>query len=512
MSIKNILVIRAYRLGDILQLTPMFDGLKEQYPGCRIYFLTEEEYAPLISGNPRIDNIITITEKENRYIMKNKPEYYPRLFNDFYDLIAQLKEIKFDLIINRQFEFGAALACLVGAPLILGGAYTPQKGFYFNDRFSGELFDIVRSNRRMNKRNLVDWSCLIAGIKRDFIREISFPVPVSACNEARELLAGKPREDGLIGVQMGASKSFRQWGVDNFLPVLKWLTEKQGKKIILTGSEDEKEEAAIAVQTLGQDACLDLTGKTSLPVLASVISQCELLLTPDTGTMHIAAAVKTPVLAFFYGGAYPWETGPYGQGHFILWPDLPCAPCRNPQSCGNNHQCRNIFSPDIAIRALAEIFSARNSGEINWDSGNKIKLLYTETENDEQSLTAVSGRTKLPSKVMNLHSDLKINIPSNESLLAESNELADELLEGNDKTFMHFSNFFSNFSLYRTETAGCGFPEIPNGLYSLVNRALVNRDFIMLRDILKNEIYSLLNTNRKNQRTSRDLKRNAGNG
>lgn len=495
MDFKNILVIRTHRLGDVLQLTPMFQGLKMQYPGSKTFFLTGEDYVPLISANAYIDAVIPLDEKECRYLLKNKPGHYPRLFNDFYDLIGKMRKIHFDLIINRQYEFGAILAYLIGAPQIYGGSYTPERGHFFADRSSQELFDLVRSGRRKNQRNLTDWACRIAGIKKNFPRKIQFPVSACALQEAKMLISDKFTADSdLIGVQMGAAKSFRQWGVKNFLPVLKWLTEKQGKKIILTGSEDEKEDAALISQTLKKDCCLDLTGKTSLPSLAAVIAHCNLFLTPDTGTMHIASAVGTPILALFYGSAYPWETGPYGAGHFILWPDVSCAPCRDPLSCPNNQYCKTNLTPELVIKALETIMNSKKTGEVRWVSQNFVKLLVTDMDNTEQYIIVAEGNTKLPLIRFEAINSLEV-IASNPDLLFEQckevrMQLWDSLPE---KGFTDFSDFWGNFSFYHTHILQQGLPPSWTELYSNIEHALMNKDAVMLRDILKYEIEPIFN-------------------
>lgn len=494
MNIHNILVIRTHRLGDILQLIPMFQGLKTQYPGSKIFFLTGEEYVPLISGNAGIDTVIPIAEKECRYIFKYKTNQYYRLFNDFYDLILELRKINFDLIINRQYEFGAILAYLIGTPCVYGGSYTPEQGHFIAERFTKELFHLIQTDRRKNRRNLTDWSRLIAGIKEKSPRKIHFPISAYSLEEAKMLTADKfTAGTDLIGVQMGAAKSFRQWGINNFLPVLKWLAEVQGKKLILTGSEDEKEAASLAVKSLPDGCCLDLTGRTSLPALAAVIAQCKLLLTPDTGTMHIASAVGTPVLALFYGSAYPWETGPYGAGHFILWPDVDCAPCLDPLACPYNHRCKMNLTTGIVIKALKSILNSNKTGEIKWSSPNSVKLLMTAVDNAEQCLITVEGKIKLPSAHAGLISSLTINDLSANSLLLYSDEVGKQLLDGqHKKSFETFSNFFSDFSLYMTRKFGKEIPFNWSNLHNKISHAIINGDTVMLHDLLKYTIEPII--------------------
>lgn len=88
----------------------------------------------------------------------------------------------------------------------------------------------------------------------------------------------------------------------------------------------------------------DLVGKTSWPELFSVVGNLDLLLSPDTGTMHLAAHLGVPTLAFFLSSAWCHETGPYGQGHLVLQAISDCAPCLEQSPCPHDVLCCNVFS------------------------------------------------------------------------------------------------------------------------------------------------------------------------
>jgi len=375
----NILVIRTHRLGDILQLTPMLEGLKEVYPEGRIYFLTGREFVPLLEGNPHVDALIPIPEKEYRYYLKHEPERYAWIFNEIYDLIGELRRERFDLIINRQYEWGGLLASLVGASRIVGGAYSPERGFYFGDQPSKDLFDTIKQDRTSNRRNLVDWACRIAGLPPGDYGPVRLSVGHGARREA-ERLTGAGDTRPMVGVQMGAAKSFRQWGAPRFAKVIDWLIREKRRRVVLVGSEDERElsETVERVCKGKGDDLMNLMGRTSLTTTGAVLERCELLITGDTGPMHMAAAVGTPVLSLFFGTAYPYETGPYGCGHFVLYSDLPCAPCLDPAGCQSGHACKGMVTPPVVMRAF-ETFEAFRRGEpVVWESPDpSVRLLVT---------------------------------------------------------------------------------------------------------------------------------------
>ncbi len=391
----NILVIRTHRFGDILQLTPMLEGLKKKFPDGKISFLTGSDMTDLVSCNPNVDEVFSIPEKEYRWFLKNRPEHYSKIYNELYDLISELKRKDFQLIVNRQYELGAILAWLIGTGEVLGGSFSPERGFIFTDDTSQELFETIRTNRNHNNRNLVDWSCHIAGISPGCGKMV-FYVPEIARSDAKHLLSrgGIKDDDLLVAVQMGAARSFRQWGPENYAHVIKWLIKDRNKKVVLLGSDDEKELAETIRHNLGsKNGCIiDLIGKTDLNTLGGVLEQCQYLITGDTGTMHMATSVGTPVLALFYGTAYPWETGPYGTGNLVLYADEPCSPCLVPEECTFEHKCLKAITPRHVCKAfeLAESIRKDNLPPLTWPENN-IKLFLTHLRSGfDQTLISVN--------------------------------------------------------------------------------------------------------------------------
>lgn len=378
----NILIIRLHRLGDVLQLTPMLHGLKDKYPESRLSFLVGKDCAEVLAGNPDVDEIISVAENEYRYWLKNAPEKYTRIFNEMYDLVSELRGKSFEIVINRQYEWGAMLASLVGAKTILGGSYLPEKGFYFEDQASAQLVDVVRNDRRANQRNLVDWACSIAGCRPGQHHKMIFPITGMTDRQTGELLGDSAGDshDCLVAIQMGAARSFRQWGVENFAEIVQWLINEREKKVVLIGSEDEADLGESIERALGEQRgrVVNLIGRTSFKILGAVLERCECLITGDTGPMHLAAAVGTPVIALFFGTAYPWETGPYGTGHLVLYADVPCAPCLDPARCRERHLCKREITPGVVENAFDAFEAFRRDKPVYRPVGTgRVKLYVT---------------------------------------------------------------------------------------------------------------------------------------
>ncbi|MDY6973954.1 MAG: glycosyltransferase family 9 protein, partial [Thermodesulfobacteriota bacterium] len=116
----------------------------------------------------------------------------------------------------------------------------------------------------------------------------------------------------------------------------------------------------VAGDTPLEDHSDDLIGKTTIPQLAATLKMCDLLISGDTGTMHLSAAVGTRVVGLFMGTASCHETGPYGEGHFVLQPLAPCFPCAEGNSPCREPACRTIIQPEVVYDLVRAILKEKD--------------------------------------------------------------------------------------------------------------------------------------------------------
>lgn len=157
-------------------------------------------------------------------------------------------------------------------------------------------------------------------------RPASSPTPRLVIPESArarwEEAAGTRRSRPVIGVFPGGNASSRQWNPERFAELVRRLAG-QGVRVVVFGGPGER---ALAASVAGGVA-LDLAGRTDIPLLATGLAECDLLVTNDTGPMHLAAAVGTPTVSL-WGAGDPTSTGPVGVGHELLrHAELPCVPC-----------------------------------------------------------------------------------------------------------------------------------------------------------------------------------------
>ena len=154
----------------------------------------------------------------------------------------------------------------------------------------------------------------------------------------------------LVGINPGATYGLAKcWSPDRFAELGKRLVEKSKASVLLFGKEEEGPIAKEIVRHLGSKGA-DLTGQTRLLQLAALLERCRLLVTNDTGTMHLSAAVGTPVVALF-GSTDPVTTGPWGEGHLVIRKEVPCSPCLK-RICPTDHQCMERITVEEVEEAV----------------------------------------------------------------------------------------------------------------------------------------------------------------
>ncbi|MGE5198612.1 MAG: glycosyltransferase family 9 protein, partial [Rhodospirillaceae bacterium] len=191
-------------------------------------------------------------------------------------------------------------------------------------------------------------------------------IPEAARAEADALIGGVPGMTPgrlLVGLHVGAGRAVKEWPASRLADVGAWAALERGAAIILTGSSDDRAAADEVRRALPGDAAIaDTVGRAGLLALAAILSRLSLFVTPDTGPMHLAAAVGAPVVALF-GPSSAERWGPLSPKARIVRVDLPCSPCnriRNPPArCqGHTPDCMDGIRTRAVIEAAAGLLPA----------------------------------------------------------------------------------------------------------------------------------------------------------
>lgn len=198
---------------------------------------------------------------------------------------------------------------------------------------------------------------------------------------ARRLLAHAPViRHGFIGMQLGASEKRRQWPVSHFVELGKRIWQEEGICPVLLGEASERP-LADEYARLTSTPFVDVVGQTNIFELGAVLREMAMLVTNNTGTMHLAAGLGLPLLSIFLATAQPCDTGPCLPGSCCLEPTLPCHPCPHDHDCVLGEKCRHHISASIvADLVLAKLTSGQWSEGITTSACREARIWQTATD------------------------------------------------------------------------------------------------------------------------------------
>ena len=311
----NILIVKLSAIGDVIHTLPSLAALRRLYPDAHITWVVEEAAADIVKNHPYLDEVIVSRRKSwSKDIQKSK--FLKPLFN-MRSLIKELHRRRYDLVIDFHGLFKSSIIVLLSSGKRKLGYDSLQElsGLFLNEKIPEDM------NKHAVDRYL-DFPRHL-GAKID---NVEFILPQNNDAEAKvQLLMSKYKLDdnNFIAINPIAYWETKLWDNDNFARLADMIKNNLKMNVVFTGSEKESiEKITTGMTTDG----INLGGQTSLLELACLYKKARFVITTDSGPMHLAAAVGTPVIALF-GPTDPARTGPYGEGHTIVRSELPCSPC-----------------------------------------------------------------------------------------------------------------------------------------------------------------------------------------
>jgi lipopolysaccharide heptosyltransferase I len=305
----RILILKPSSLGDVVQALPVLRLLKQHRPDSEIHWWLGVELRELLAGDPDLARILPFDRRRWASPLR------------WHHLLLQVRHVRalhFDWVIDLQGLARSGLfAWWAGGGLTIGLDDLREGASAFYDR---------RVPRPSPNAHAVDWYLAV-------LKALGVPVhgdfdwlpPSRAAAEAVRR-KWRPEPGQWIVINPGARWPTKRWPAEHFRELVARLARDQPAfRFVVLGS---REDAVLGRQIAQGNAapCLDLTGQTSLPEMVEWVRLADLMITNDTGPMHVAAALGKPVVALF-GPTDPRRTGPYGQTQHVLQLPLPCAPC-----------------------------------------------------------------------------------------------------------------------------------------------------------------------------------------
>ncbi|MDP2046002.1 MAG: lipopolysaccharide heptosyltransferase I [Deltaproteobacteria bacterium] len=338
-SQPRILLVKLSSFGDVLHTLPTLEALRAACPGSHITWLVEAAYAPLLSGHPALDEVwIAPRLRPAEFFSGSNSANLRRL-------VRQLRSCPFDLVVDLQGLLKSAVwVALARSPRKVGYDKTRELSYLALTERVPPFDPEAHAVRRY--LNLAHYLGAPPAPPR-FRLGLDTAVDISALFPAA---ADRP----LVVLHPGARWVSKLWPPASWASLAEWFHE-QGFQVAVTGSTADRElVTSIAAQC--RAPLLNLAGRTSLAQLAGILRKARIAVTTDTGAMHLAAALGTPVAALF-GPTAPWRTGPFSEGHQVVRLGLPCSPCFKRQCPAP--RCLNELSPEMVEAACEKILSVR---------------------------------------------------------------------------------------------------------------------------------------------------------
>ena len=347
---RRILVIQLCRLGDLLQTTPMLRGIRRAHPDAHVTLLVLDGFSDAPIPRHLYDDLAVFPYDAVAADLQPGGAWQDAVAT-IRSFVRSLDERPFDLVLNvTGSELANLLSGCVRAVEVRGGLIAADRTRVVRHPWMTYFWSSLLA-RELGAVNLVDLFSRVAEVPIDG-GGLEMAVPASADVVAERLLGDRGRPGGapLVALQLGASEERKRWQPERFAAMANQLPGHIGA-VVLVGSRGERELAATAIGELRRPY-VDATGQTTVPELAALLRRCRLLVTNDTGTMHVATAAGTPVLDLSTGPVFVHETGPYAVGSLAVEPASACFPCAAGAVC-RHLSCREDLTPcDIAGLAL----------------------------------------------------------------------------------------------------------------------------------------------------------------
>jgi len=357
-SAPRVLIILLGAIGDVVRALPLLGRIREAWPQAYLAWAVEPKSEPILRAHPWLDESIIYDR-----------EHAPWSFIPF---LRKIHEGHFDLVLDLQRHFKSGVIAVASrAPERIAFAAANSKEFNY-------LFATRQLEPQPPMRlKLLQYQAFadIVGIPAT---ALGFGLTLSPeeWQRAREIVADVPRP--MVAVILGSSWPSRVYFPAAIADVIRELARPAEGCAplfpVLIGGPDEGELAAEVISELKGTAALNLAGRTSLRDLIGIFSECAVAFGPDSGPMHIAAAVGCPVVSL-WGSTAPRRSAPWGFADLAISGDILCHPCYL-RDCPIGRECMRRISPDTVIATVRKAVASRRN-ETRSDRGDLSRMTLT---------------------------------------------------------------------------------------------------------------------------------------
>ena len=333
---KHFLIVKFSSFGDIVNALPAVEHLKRCFPSSTITWVVKKNYAALLEDCPFVDRIVAYNEDGIRGLI---------------EVVRTVRRLGVDTVVDLQGVLRSALVgYLSGAQERVCFPHTREGSRLFYTRIAG----IERGSAHAVLENLSVVEAL-AGRKVEGRPSFNISVADEERLKAERLLNGACGKGAIVVVSPTSRWKTKMWDGRKFAILCDMIVDEYSATVVFTGVEADR--AYIEkIQSMMRQCSINLAGKTDVATLKGVLKGASLVISCDSGTMHLASALGSPVVAIF-GPTDPHYTGPFAERSVVVAKKVECAPCRR-RHCADMSCMEQVSPEDVmdAIRRLVKTY------------------------------------------------------------------------------------------------------------------------------------------------------------
>ena len=336
----NILIVKLSSLGDIVHTLPSLIALRKRFPHAHITWVAGESASDILMNNPHLDELLITRGRRWR----SRP-FSQNNLSDLSGFVKRLRSRRYDITIDFQGLLKSALvvALAKGKRKIGYGGAREFAHIFYSEKVDLETMELHAVDRYLNLIKHL-------GCNTDN-PEFCIPVTDDDNNEVEQILASNGiliKGKKIVGVNPTGRWISKRWPQGKYLELARRIAAVENVVVVFIGGADEKDIVDAACPTEYKNV-INLAGRTSLGRLSAILKRMDVLITNDTGPMHIAAALGTRVIAIF-GPTNPVRTGPYGTDNTVIQAGMDCVPCYRKECAAMI--CMDAIDVDTVFRAV----------------------------------------------------------------------------------------------------------------------------------------------------------------
>jgi len=348
-DIKKILILRLSALGDTIHTLPIAYAIKKTFPNCKIGWVVEDKAKLFIDGNPLIDYCYVIPKKQ----WKQRGISLQNI-KEFKSIIDAINKENYDIVFDTQQLFKSS-SLLPFLKIKRKVTLTGGREFYwlFNNEFIKETHRLFDSNYHVVNRNLEFAKYIGADVSE--IKMVLKEPTVEIKSKINDLLKDLDKSKKTVVISPATTWVNKHWDENHWREVINTIASDVN--LLFTGMNSD---IGLIERIVSSTACTNpiiLAGKTNLEELAEVFRRADIVISPDSGSAHIAWATQKPAIITLFCATAEKRSAPFGENCYVLAPELDCRPClkRNCKRKKDKNLCCKLIQPKELIDLIYKI-------------------------------------------------------------------------------------------------------------------------------------------------------------